>query len=306
MFFLIFFPDKYLISISDGLTLYFVAVLPSLLPFFFFSKILCEYNFGFDIGKLMKKPLKKIYYAPSLSGYVLVMSMLSGYPVGAKLISDLYEKNLIDQKTAKAISTFTSTSGPLFILGTVGMSMLHSKLAGFIILVSHYLATLINGLIYRNKNNDLSINLIPPPIDSTKILSKSMLNSIISVALVGGYIAIFNMVIDVLKDIQVIGFFAKSLTLLNINYDTALGFVSSIVEVTKGCSIMSNSPMHIAVLIPLCTFAITFGGLCITLQSLTFLSKCKIKPAFYLLSKFTQALISMFISGILCYLFFLI
>lgn len=306
IFFLAFFPDRYLQSVSDGLTLFLVAVLPSLLPFFFFSKILSEYNFGFDVGKLMKKPLKRIYNVPSISGYILIMSMLSGYPVGAKLISDLYEKKLIDTDTAKSISTFTSTSGPLFILGTVGMSMLQSKTAGFIILVSHYLSALINGLIYRRKTGEIEVNPLPPPINTSDILSKSMLNSIVSVALVGGYIAIFNMVIDVMRDLKIIEFAAKGLSLLNINFDTAMGFVSSIIEVTKGCHIMSKSSSHIAVLIPLCTFAISFGGLCITLQSLTFLGKCKIKPAFYLLSKLTQALISMIISGIISYLVFFV
>ena len=43
------------------------------------------------MGKLLKKPISRLYNAPSQSGYILVMSLLSGYPVGAKLIDDFYE-----------------------------------------------------------------------------------------------------------------------------------------------------------------------------------------------------------------------
>jgi sporulation integral membrane protein YlbJ len=304
MVLLIIYPEKYIVSIASGLNLYAINVLPALFPFIFFSKILSELNFGYDLGNIMDKPLKKLYGVSGVSGYIMVMSMLSGYPIGAKLLSDMYEKNYITTKEARTVSAFTSTSGPLFIIGTVGIAMLGNKLAGFIMLFSHYLATLLNGLIYRTKNNLEKKPLLPPLINSPKVLSESMTNSIISIAIVGGYISIFVMVLDVFTNLGLINFVAQLLSFTNLNINIGIGFVSSLVEITKGCLIMSQSGYSLKIIVPLCTFGITFGGLSITLQSMTFLSKCKIKPAFYLLSKFTQALISLIISFPICYFLF--
>lgn len=301
MVMLIIYPDKYIFSIANGLNLYAINVLPALLPFLFFSKILGELNFGYDLGAFMSKPLRKLYNAPAISGYIMVMAMLSGYPIGAKLIADMYDKHYINEKEARVASTFTSASGPLFIVGTVGIIMLSSKLAGFIILISHYLATILNGLIYRKKSCSDNTNILPAPlIDTSKILGDSITNSIMSVAIIGGYIAIFNMVLDILTDFKILGFLAKLFSFTNLNYNICVGFFSSLIEITKGCLILSKTGYSLSIIVPICAFSITFGGLSVTIQSMTFLSKCKIKPAFYLLSKFTQATISMLISLPLC------
>ncbi|HOO23422.1 MAG TPA: hypothetical protein PKY53_07115 [Clostridia bacterium] len=300
---LIIYPEKYITSVSDGLNLYAVKVLPALFPFMFFGKILSELNFGYDVGKAMRKPVKKLYNAPGIGGYALIMSMLSGYPVGAKTVAELYEKNLISAADARKISTFTSTSGPLFIVGTVGIIMLNNKAAGFAILASHYAGAVLNGLLYRGKKkDDTSVPLLPPLVDNTRVMSDSITNSVLSVAIVGGYIAIFCMALDVVSDFGVIRFFAKLFPLLSLDYNLGIGFFSSLVEITKGCLIMSKSGASMRFVVPLCSFSIAFGGLSITLQSLTFLSKCKIKPAFYLLGKFTQAVISAVISIPLAFL----
>ncbi len=247
------------------------------------------------MGLALKKPLKKLFNAPALSGYVLIMSMLCGYPVGAKLTADFYEQGLIDQTEARAISAFTSTSGPLFVVGTVGVGMLQSKSAGFIILISHYLAAILNGFIFRAKKSEsVSLPAIPQ-INYDKTLSNSMTSSIVSVAIVGGYIAVFNMILDLFFDIGLISVLARPLTLLGVNIRLGEGIFASVVEITKGSLLLSKSGFPLKTVAPLCALGITFGGLSITLQSLTFLAKCKISPVFYLLGKTVQGITAFFI-----------
>lgn len=296
------FPDRYVSSIAGGLNLYAISVLPALFPFFFFSKILAELNFGYDLGLTLRKPLKKCFNAPALSGYVLVMSMLCGYPVGAKLTADFYEKGLINLSESKTIAAFTSTSGPLFVVGTVGVAMLGSKQAGFIILISHYLSALINGFIFRSKKSESVALPAVPNIKYDKVLSESMLSSIASVAIVGGYIAVFNMVLDLFFDLGIISLFARPLSFLGLNIRLGEGLAASFVEITKGCLMLSQSGFGLKITAPLCALGITFGGLSVTLQSLTFLTKCKISPAFYLLSKTVQGIIAFLICLGLSYL----
>lgn len=295
--------DVYLQSVKNGLNLYVTAVLPSMLPFFFFSKLLTELDFASDAGKLLRSPLRKLYAAPPVGGYVLIMSMLCGYPVGAKLIGELYSGGIINEKEGRKIAAFTSTSGPLFIVGTVGVSMFGNKTYGFALLISHYLGALLNGLLYRGKTSS------PPgskPVPTTEkaedILNKSMLNTFLSVGIVGGYITIFNLLLDVCTNTGLIPLISRAMENLGVNGRITSGVAGGLIEMTKGCLLLSCSGFPILVTLPLCSFLIAFGGLSVTFQSLTFLSGIKISPAYYLLTKFTQGLLSAVICFLICLL----
>lgn len=300
---LIAFPDKYVVSVANGLKLYAVCVLPALFPFFFFSKLLTGLNFGYDLGAATARPLRRLYNAPPVAGLILVMAMLSGYPIGAKMIMDNYEKGVISESEARAISSFTSTSGPLFIVGTVGIKMLDDKLCGYLILIAHYLATLINGLIYCSKSTS-SAPLPPrPAVDKTHILGDSMLSSVVSVAIVGGYIAIFYMVCDVAESLRLTELLCRALAFTGTDRNLIYGAGLGLIEMTKGSMIISQTGLPLAVTAPFIGAIVTFGGLSVTAQSMTFLSACKIKPAYYLLTKSTQALFCYFFTRLLCLIF---
>lgn len=299
------FPDKYIVSAKNGLNLFVLQVFPALFPFFFFSTILSLLNFGYDLGLVMKRPLRKFYNAPPVSGYALVMSMLCGYPVGAKILSEFFEGGLITVDEAKATASFTSTSGPLFIVGTVGIGMLGDKRAGFVILIGHYLATFINGLLFRQKKNtDGKRTLTPPVIDPDALLKTGMISSLTSVAVVGGFIIIFNIVLDILFDVGIVSLLARPLALCGIPEKMSQGIIAAFVEVTNGCLMVSQADASFKFVVPVCALLITNGGLSVTLQSLTFLSKCKISPAYYLLFKATQGILAFLISFCLSVLLF--
>ena len=151
-------PAVYITSCLNGLVVWATVVLPALLPFMFFTKTLTELGVA-DILATKFKLFPKIFKVPSVAIYVFILSILSGYPVGAKIVADLYENGSITKEEAYKITTFTSNSGPMFILGSVGIGMLASKKLGIIILISHILGALINGLLYRNhKEKNIEIN----------------------------------------------------------------------------------------------------------------------------------------------------
>ena len=69
-------------------------------------------------------------------------------------------------------------------------------------------------------------------------------------------------------------------------------------ELTNGCcglGEIANIPLRFT----LAAGFLSFGGLCVALQSIAYLSKCKVNPLYYLLCKTTQGLLSL---G-LCFLF---
>ena len=143
-------PEIYIQATFEGLLVWATVVLPALLPFFMLTTMLTKLGVVNNFCQIFNPLTKFLFKAPAISSYIFFMSIISGYPVGAKLTSDCYKQGLITTTEASKITTFTSTSGPMFIIGTVGVGMLHSYLAGVIIFLSHILASIINGIFYRN------------------------------------------------------------------------------------------------------------------------------------------------------------
>lgn len=287
-------PTTYLQSALVGLELFGTKVAPALFPFFFFTGILTRCGFAEGMGRLLRRPAKLLYRVPGCGGYVWCMSILSGYPVGAKLVRELYDGKAVNGRQACTIASFTSTSGPLFIVGTVAASMFHAAKAGYILLAIHFIAALTNGFFYRGKKCDLNAAQVTPMrMRISSALSESMKSALISCLTVGGFVVIFGMAADAVYNTGLITALAKPLSRIMPNGSVTLaeGLLIGLVEVTRGAAHMAGEDIYAA--LPCLSFILAFGGLSIILQSLSFLSACGISAGKFLRMKFTQSFIAL-------------
>ena len=306
--FLIINPSRYINSAYNGILIWAKAVLPALFPFFFIPRLLTELGGIKILANYFQGFMQKIFHVNGMGAYVFLMSMMSGYPVGAKITSELYEKRLISKEEATRLVTFTSTSGPLFVIGTVGAGMFVSAKMGFVILLSHFLGAMLNGVLYRNHNyTQTSLNRRTRfELENTpeNILEKSMLSAINSILIVGGYISVFFILIDILSDVGLISMLSTLLNMLFSLFSIDCYFSNSIVvgfiEMTRGCYELSTYFTDYTVATMVCTFIISFGGLSTMLQAMTFLQRCEIKLSFFFKQKITHALFACAISYVFC------
>ena len=298
-------PVENINSFFKGVQVWATVVLPALFPFFLFTKLLCELDIIDSICKYFNPITKKLFNCDGIAGYIYFSSIISGYPVGAKLVSEYYKKGLISYGQAHRISTFTSTSGPLFIIGTVGIGLFLSQKIGLIMLLSHYISALINGLIYRNFKLNDNQTPIPQKDKNIKInkniLQESMVNSITSILIIGGYISIFFMLVNLINKYMLFSpiIWIISSLFKGVNKESISAFLNGIVEVTKGCfdlSILNLSPNILAII---GAILISFGGLSIHMQAYTFLKDANIRYSFFLLQKITHAIIAGLIACVL-------
>lgn len=298
-------PNKYGGSITQGLSLFFVAVLPGLLPFAFLTRILTSLGAVKKISYHLSPITRFLFNTPGISSYVFLISILSGYPIGAKLISDLYLSNSITQNEAKKMISFCTTSGPIFIIGSVGSIMFGSVKIGLLLYFSHIISSVMCGIILSGKRTKLKDNKIPTRLEiPDNLLSSSISNTIESILLVGAYISIFFLFADILTDIgifsgisKLINSFFEILGLENI----ADGIIGGLFEVTRGCKLLGTTKTIFSVCC--CCFIISLGGLSITLQSMSFLSKCKIKAHYFIFVKCVHAILSFIVCLCLCLIF---
>lgn len=300
-------PMKYIKSIQSGLLLFGSNVAPALFPFFFFTKILTGLGFADYLGKVGGRPFQKLYNCPKCGSYVFTMSLVSGYPIGSKLLADLYASKVITTREAQSICSFTSTSGPLFVVGTIGSLMLGSASLGYVCFCAHIIGALLNGLIYRQKKSASSTTFsVVKNVSHDTLLSDSMTSSIMSVLAVGGYIAISSMIVDVLIDLKIVQFLAvpisSVLSFFHAPPALASGLVISFVEITRGTLELTKCGVEMQLLLPYICAMLSFGGVSIILQSVTFLNCCGIKTSYFLITKTTQAIISFCVTYLLCLL----
>ena len=301
-------PNRYIASILNGTSLFYNSVMPSLLPFFFISKIIFGLGSLDKIIYLFRNPISKGFRMPSITSYVLIMSIICGYPVGAKLIGELEKSNIVSKDDAKKMIIICSTSGPIFVIGSVGGALFNSVSLGVLIFICHIIGTLIAGFILTRRL---------PKIDNKKIeykttqhenlLSSSVNSTTMSILTVAIYVSIFYMFIDMAYDMKVLGFISslleKLFTSFNIDTIFARGIASGFVEMTRGLAEISTSTnMKFKLIVSTCL--ISFGGLSIFIQSLTFLNETKIKALYLLKIKCFQTLISGLLATAFAFIFY--
>ena len=190
--------------------------------------------------------MRPIFKVPGSGIFPFLISILSGYPVGAKLSASLRKKNTISKVEGNRLISFSSTSGPLFILGTVMIGMLGINEAPLFVL-PHYLAIVTVGFFFRfygRKNNNykkiknINDEKFKTLGDSMGLAVKDSMNSML---LIGGYVIIFTVIINLLLDSSVFNYTILGISSsLKINPDLVKGLLAGIIELTNGCYIVSN------------------------------------------------------------------
>jgi len=231
------------------------------------------------------------------------MTLISGYPIGAKIVSDLYQSGQINELEAKSVISLSSTSGPIFVIGSVGAKMLNNTTLGLLIFICHILGCLITAILFTRRKllpnkNTTQINKTS---ESNNLLNSATTGTISAILTVAVYVSIFYMFIDMAYDLKLLSFisniFEHILLTIGINPNLGVGISSGLIEMTRGCKEIASLNNDFASLV-CCSGLISFGGLSIILQSLTLLSGTKIKPLYFVLLKTVQAIITMVIAVI--------
>ncbi len=306
-------PQISLKGAQEGLLIWFNIVIPSLLPFFIISEILISIGFVDLIGKILEPLMRPIFNLPGIAAFTFSMSIVSGYPVGSKVVSSLRKNNLITKTEGDQMIVLSSTSGPLFMLGAVTVGMLNNPSLAPLILYPHYLAVITIGLLFRFykikdskkiknrgyiKTKELQkkfpLQKVPP---IGIILSESVKNSMNSIFLIGGFIIFYSVVIELL-------FISKLIDLIHyiIPIDLKLlhGILAGILELTTGCKKISSSNINLIEKISIINFLIGWGGISIHSQALAFLSSTDISSKLYIIGKFFHGILAS-IYGLILY-----
>ena len=136
-------PQDCIKAASKGLLAWINIVVPSLFPFLVISELLIGLGFVDFIGVLLEPLMVPIFNVSGKGAFPFAMSITSGYPVGVKLVTRLRKDKKISKSEAQRLLSFSSTSGPLFMIGAISTGMLNNPLISPLIVYPHYLGCLL-------------------------------------------------------------------------------------------------------------------------------------------------------------------
>ena len=289
--FLLIFSNANLSSAKTGLSLWANSVVPSLLPFFIATELLGYTNVISILGKLLNKFMRPIFNVPGEGSFPFIMGVISGYPMGAKIVSNFKSRGICTAEEAERLLAFTNNSGPLFIIGTVGVGLFKDTTTGVLLFTTHILACLTVGFLFRfwKSSKRLGQKGISPLFGQTsvsisnlgEVLASSIMSAINTIFLIGGFIVLFSVIISILENSGILDGLAHLihpiLNIFKVPASYADGIFTGILELTNGvCNIANIANKSISTNIIICAFLLGFGGVSIMLQILSITSKAKI------------------------------
>lgn len=316
---LVLFSNQNLSATKNGLLLWANSVVPALLPFFIATELLSHTKVVAFIGKLLNKYMKPIFNVPGIGAYAFIMGIISGYPMGAKIVTKFRQDGICSKAEAERLLAFTNNSGPLFIIGTVGISLFGNSTIGLLLFLTHFLACIIVGFLFRfwklhNKENIITKNTSITSKENLtfsnlgEVLANSIMNSINTIVMIGGFVIIFSVIISILNSSGILYILSNMLSpmfkLIGLNIEYIKPILSGLVELTNGLNqIVNINTKSISITITLTSFLLGFGGLSVLLQVLSITSKSDISIKPYIIGKFLHGLIAAILTYALIHIF---
>lgn len=265
-----------LMGAQEGLSLCIRSVIPSLLPFLFFSSILTE---GTRCANaVIMRPLSWLWRIPKGAESILLVGLLGGYPTGAHSVTSAYEQGRISKTTAQRMLSFSNNCGPAFIFGILG-NFFEKPWETSALWVIHLLSSAIVSRLMPQSGG------ITPAKETESIRPDHLLKRSLSViAQICGWVILFRMLITFID--EWFGF------IIPISVQPLL---YGLLEITNGCLSLHLIPDS-GVRFIICSVMLAMGGFCVTMQTASIISQ-DLKLSHYCFGKLMQAAISAALSA---------
>lgn len=288
---------------KDGLLLWFMAIVPSLLPFMILSNILIKLKVTKYINRILKKFFGFIFGVKEEGSYPVLIGFLAGCPIGAKSVAQLYKSGELEKNESQYLISFCNNLSPMFLIEFIGVKCLgikHPFLIFFIVMAS----AVINAFLYRmtklknmdadNSNKKINANrklkndrdyLVMDAID------ESISDASETILKIGGYIILFSIITSIIEYV------------IPEKYSVTGCIVAGLLEVSTGAmqlagdNALSQTFLGLADIKILMTVGFcAFGGISSVAQTYSVLSGTDLSIKEYVAAKIRQGFIAVILA----------
>lgn len=285
------FPEISISSARSALILCHEVIVPSLFPFFVCSGLLIHSGVCRSMSRILGPVMKPLFNVGGCGAAALVLGTVSGYPQGAITACNLYDSGYLSKSEAERLLAFCNNSGPLFILGAVGIATYSSRQVGIALYISHLIASILVGIIFRfykkgsHTAPDYAIN--QPDLCFTEAFAKVLNESVSSILTVCGAVVFF-------------GVFSGIVTCFLPTNDMLKALITGIFELSGGNRAIHDAQLSTTLKLAMSAFTVGFAGFCVHLQVAAVAARYHLSLFPYILGKLLHGLLAAILT--LCYL----
>lgn len=238
--FLLLYKNQLALSLSlEALNLWFQKMITALLPFMILSGLLINMELSDRFASLFSPVLRPLYRLSDSCLYCIIIGFLCGFPMGARVCAQSYEKGKISKREATLLLCFVNNIGPVYFTGYV-LRLFPAQPLGQALFGMYGLPLLYGAFLRRTFFSDIRCgqrlhhtpNLTKPdalqsspakgPFFWTE-LNRSIVSSLDSITALGGYMIFCNL-LNIIP-----------LTLLG-GHKNLLRILGALLEITGGLS----------------------------------------------------------------------
>ncbi len=277
LFIMLLFPAETLQGTSSGLLLWFQIVMPSLLPFLTMTNLLIRTNAISHINRLIEPFTRHLFRISPNGSFAIIAGFFCGYPIGAKVTSDLVKQKKITVNEGNYLLSFCNNSSPAFITSYIVLQQFKdpSLLVPSILIL--FLSPVLCSFLFR-KYYKIAPALTNAPASGHmhfhfQLLDDSIMNAFETITKIGGYIILFSI-------------------LFTLGKRTSLSMFLPLLELTNGIAYIASVSQNFTYTYVSIMALTSFGGLCAIAQTSSVLQGSKLSMLSYTIEKLITALVT--------------
>lgn len=283
-FLLILFSENVQTAALHAVNLCLTRLIPSLFPFFVLSSFVSLSGISADLSRLCENVMMPAFGVSGTGALPLLLGFFGGYPVGAKTVSELYAHNEITKSEAVRLLFFACNTGPSVIFGLCATVLFSSVKAGLILYGIHIVSALLLGILAKLfcgncETRNAKIRHTERQ-NSASCFVQSVENAIGAMMNVCGFVVLFNVMIALVKAVKIFP-------------SGSIGLVASgLCELSSGLDGLREIAPDTTRAMCLASLFLGFGGLCVFLQSSSFIVPAKLPVSPYFFGKVLHGALS--------------
>ncbi len=294
---LLIFPSYCVEGVLKGLENTCRILIPSLFPYMVLSSFIMRSGADRYIGKIFAPITKILFNLPPVCSSAIILSLIGGFPVGAKCVQLLYKDKKITAEQAQRMMLFCICSGPAFLITAIGAVMLHNIEAGIILYITQIFSCIIIGICtgicsrIKRSNSDsenLSENNAGTRSSAVTAILEASSDGAESVILMTALVVVFSLLLNVYSKSGAADLLTSFFGIFGIQARESEIIIPIISEVTMAC----NEIKELSLPVWYFSLAAGFGGICVHMQIFGILRDVPIKRGKYILFRLINAVIS--------------
>lgn len=251
-------------QVVNSISLCLNVIIPSLFGFM----VLSSFIISSGIYRFLLYPFyiipEKIFRCNRKNVCIFILSLLGGYPVGAKLISEAVADGSMTSEKASRMLAFCYCPSPPFAIFIAGIGLFGSLKIGVLVYVTCVIGCIITGICSSllSKKSAKTQLRTDNTVHVENALIQSVSSSIKAMGFVCGMIITFHIILGAFEYFRLLTYLSVVFETFGFGNENGVLAVKSIFEIGN-VSLMNRLGL---VILPYLSFLFSFGGICILMQ----------------------------------------